>query len=229
MKIRFLQVAIAQWEHNNKLKGTFHCTIGINLDTYELTRMYPVEMYKMQKHGVYEVEVELMTCRRENSYRPLKIKQVGLFKKEQTQMILNKIKLTTIDVLNLNHLSMGLIDITDKLIKIQTTKSYVNDSQFDLFEGTEHSIKESYKGKSYSNKIYKDIRIIYPTNETKQGYRDLSYNEHHFFVGLEKNGVVPEYYNTNQYNRMIIGNLRNHRNVFIGLCMFKSGDIDLFS
>ena len=222
MKIRFLQVAIAQWEHNNKLKGTFHCTIGINLDTYELTRMYPVEMYKMQKHGVYEVIVEPMTCRRENSFRPLKIKQVGLFKKEQTQMILNKIKLTTIDTLNCNHLSMGVVDITDKKIMVLTSKNYVNDSQFDLFEGTEYSIKESLKGKSYSNKLYKDIRILYPTDETKQGYRDLSYNEHHFFVGLEKNDSVPDYYNTNAYNRMIIGNLRNHRNVFIGLCMFKS-------
>ena len=222
MKIRFLQVAIAQWEHNNKLKGTFHCTIGINLDTYELTRIYPVEMYKMQKHGVYEVTVEPMTCRRENSYKPLKVKQVGLFKKEQTQMILNKIKLTTIDTLNANHLSMGVIDITDKKIMVVTSKSYVNDSQFDLFEGTEYSKKESLKGKSYSNKLYKDIRILYPTNETKQRFRDLSYNEHHFFVGLEKNGSVPDYYNSNAYNRMIIGNLRNHRNVFIGLCMFKS-------
>jgi hypothetical protein len=105
---------------------------------------------------------------------------------------------------------------------VVTSKNYVNDSQFDLFEGTEYSIKESLKGKSYSNKLYKDIRILYPTDETKQGYRDLSYNEHHFFVGLEKNGSVPDYYNTNAYNRMIIGNLRNHRNVFIGLCMFKS-------
>jgi hypothetical protein len=184
--------------------------------------MYPVEMYKMQKHGVYEVTVEPMTCRRENSFRPLKIKQVGLFKKEQTQMILNKIKLTTIDTLNSNHLSMGVVDITDKKIMVVTSKNYVNDSQFDLFEGTEYSIKESLKNKSYSNKLYKDIRILYPTDETKQGYRDLSYNEHHFFVGLEKNGSVPDYYNTNAYNRMIIGNLRNHRNVFIGLCMFKS-------
>ena len=70
----------------------------------------------MQKHGVYEVTVEPMTCRRENSYKPLKVKQVSLFKKEQTQMILNKIKLTTIDTLNANHLSMGVIDITYKKI-----------------------------------------------------------------------------------------------------------------
>ncbi len=43
MKIKFLQIAIAQWEHNNKLKGVFHCTIGLNLDSNELVRMYPVE------------------------------------------------------------------------------------------------------------------------------------------------------------------------------------------
>lgn len=34
--------------------------------------------------------------------------------------------------------------------------------------------------------------------------------------------TIPNYYNSNKYNKMIVGNLRNHRNVFIGLCMFKS-------
>jgi hypothetical protein len=87
MKIKFLQVAIAQWEHNNKLKGVFHCTIGVNLDTNELVRIYPIEMYKMRKHGVYIVDVEPMTCKRENSFKPIYIKQVGLYTKEQTDCV----------------------------------------------------------------------------------------------------------------------------------------------
>ena len=78
------------------------------------------------------------------------------------------------------------------------------------------------ENKSYSSKIKKDIRIKFPTKETTQGFRDLSYNEYHFFVGLERNGSIPTYYNNQTYNRMIIGNLRNHRSTFIGLCMFKS-------
>jgi hypothetical protein len=65
MKIKFLQIAIAQWEHNNKLKGYFHCTIGVNLDTNELTRIYPVELFKMRKNGVYIIDVEPMNCHRE--------------------------------------------------------------------------------------------------------------------------------------------------------------------
>ena len=60
MKINFLQVAIAQWEHNNKLKGTFHYTINLNMDTLQLVRMYPVERFSMKKHEIYEVEVEPM-------------------------------------------------------------------------------------------------------------------------------------------------------------------------
>ena len=78
MKIKFLQIAIAQWEHNNKLKGYFHCTIGVNLDTNELTRIYPVELFKMRKNGVYIIEVEPMNCHRENSYKPIHIEEVGL-------------------------------------------------------------------------------------------------------------------------------------------------------
>lgn len=222
MKIKFLQVAIAQWEHNNKLKGVFHCTIGLNLDTNELVRMYPVDMYKMQKHGIYIVEVEVMTCRRENSYRPINITQIGLFKKEQTEYLLNKIPITTILDLNESKLSMGVIDISNKIIRVETNINYVNDTQFDLFCGTEYSKQLSLENKSYSSKIKKDIRIKFPTKETTQGFRDLSYNEYHFFVGLERNGSIPTYYNNQTYNRMIIGNLRNHRSTFIGLCMFKS-------
>jgi len=222
MQIKFLQVAIAQWEHNNKLKGVFHCTIGINLNTNELVRMYPVELYKMQKHGVYLVDVEPMTCRRENSFIPLEIKQIGLYTKEQTNNILNSITLTTISDLNDNHLSMGIIDISNKIIRVETNENYINDTQCDLFEGTEYSKELSLENKSYSHKIRKDIRVRFPTKETQQGFRDLSYNEFHFFVGLEKNGAIPAYYSTHKYDRMIVGNLRNHRSTFIGLCMFKS-------
>ena len=219
--IKFLQVAIAQWEHNNKLKGVFHCTIGVNLDTNELVRVYPIEEYKMRKHGVYLMEVEPMTCRRENSYKPINFKQIGLLDKSETQEILNNIKVTTISELNDNKLSMGVIDISNKIIRVETNENYINDTQCDLFEDTEYSKQNSLENKSYSNKIKKDIRVRFPTKETQQGYRDLSYNEHHFFVGLERNGSIPDYYNKQVYNRMIVGNLRNHRSTFIGLCMFK--------
>lgn len=222
MKIEFLQVAIAQWEHNNKLKGVFHCTIGVNLNTNELVRMYPVEKYKMQKHGVYLVEVEPMTCKRENSFKPISMEKISLFNRDKTTEILNSISVTTINNLNDNKLSMGVINISDKTIRAELNEHFVNDSQYDLFAETDYSIQKSLVNKSYSSYLKKDIRIKFPTKETCQGYRDLSYNEHHFFVGLEKNGSIPNYYNTNQYDKMIVGNLRNHRSTFIGLCMFKS-------
>ena len=221
MRINFLQVAIAQWEHNNKLKNKFHCTIGLNIDTNELVRMYPVERFRMRKHEIYNVEVEPMTCKRERSFKPIRMYKVGQLKEQQTNTLLNQIPITTIDSLNTNKLSMGIIDVTDKNIRVETNENYVNDSQYDLFEDTEYSKLNSLCDKSYSNQLKKDIRIKFKDLDTKQGYRDLSYNEHHFFVGLERNNSIPAYYNTNLYNRMIVGNLRNHRNTFIGLCMFK--------
>ena len=221
MRINFLQVAIAQWEHNNKLKSKLHCTIGLNMDTGELVRMYPVERFKMRKHEVWNVEVEPMTCRRERSYKPLRMFMTKKLDGKETTQMLNNIPLTNIDTLNKEKLSMGVIDITNKNISVITNENYINDSQYDLFENTEHSKQNSLSGKSYSNELKKDIRIKFPCKNTKQGYRDLSYNEHHFFVGLEKNNSVPPYYNSNLYNRMIVGNLRNHRSTFIGLCMFK--------
>jgi hypothetical protein len=222
MKIKFLQIAIAQWEHNNKLKGVFHCTIGVNLNTNELVRIYPINLNQMYKHNVYEIEVEEMTCRRENSFKPISIKQLYKIDQLKTNEILNSINLTTISELNNNKLSMGIIDVSNKQIVVETNLNYVNDTQCDLFSGTEHSIEKSLDNKSYSNMVKKDIRIKFQTNETQQGFRDLSYNENHFFVGLEKNGSLPKFYQKDEWNRMIVGNLRNHRSTFIGLCLFKS-------
>lgn len=221
MKIKFLQVAVAQWEHNNKLKGLFHCTIGVNLDTNELTRIYPVELFKMRKNGIYIIEVEPMTCKRENSYKPISIEEIGVYDRVKTNQILNSIKTTSINEMNECKLSMGVIDVSNKVLKIETNQNYVDDSQFDLFEETEFSKVKSLENKSYSAKVKKDIRVKFPTNETMQGFRDLSYNEFHFFVGIEKNGNIPEYYNGFAYNKMIVGNMRNHRSTFIGLCLFK--------
>lgn len=222
MKIKFLQIAIAQWEHNNKLKGLFHCTIGVNLDTNELTRIYPVELFKMRKHGIYIIDVEPMTCKRENSYKPLKIKQIGLLDRLETNKILNALPVTSINEMNEKKISMGIIDVSNKIIKIETNKNYVEDSQFDMFENTEFSKIKSLDNKSYSAKVKKDIRIKFPTLETQQGYRDISYNEFHFFIGIDKNGSIPKFYNNQCYNKMIVGNMRNHRSVFIGLCLFKN-------
>jgi hypothetical protein len=222
MKINFLQVAIAQWEHNNKLKGVFHCTIGVNLETNELVRIYPINCNEMYKHNVYEIDVEPMTCRRENSFKPISIKNLCKIDKSKTDKILNQINLTTISELNDNKLSMGIIDVTGKQIVVETNANYINDTQCDLFSGTEHSIEKRLDNKSYSNMVKKDIRIKFQTDETLKGYRDLSYNENHFFVGLEKNGSLPSFYQKQEWNRMIVGNLRNHRSTFIGLCLFKS-------
>lgn len=222
MKIKFLQVAIAQWEHNNKLKGVFHCTIGVNLETNELIRIYPINCNEMFKHYVYEIEVEPMTCRRENSFKPISIKNLYKMDKLQTNKILNQINLTSIFELNNNKLSMGIIDVTGKQIVVETNENYINDTQCDLFAGTEYSVEKSLDNKSYSNMVKKDIRIKFHTDETMQGYRDLSYNENHFFVGLEKNGSLPSFYQKKEWDRMIVGNLRNHRSTFIGLCLFKS-------
>ena len=221
MKIKFLQIAIAQWEHNNKLKGHFHCTIGVNLDTNELTRIYPIELYSMQKNGVYIVTVEPMTCRRENSFKPLYVEQIGSYDRKKVNQILNNINVTTINEMNNNRISMGIIDVSDKIIKVETNFNYIEDSQFDLFEDTCNSKIKSIQNKSFSAKIKKDIRVKFPTKETAQGYRDISYNENHFYYGLMKNGSIPNYYNSQLYNRLIVGNMRNHRSVFIGLCIFK--------
>lgn len=222
MKINFLQIAISQWEHNNKLKGVFHCTIGLNIDTLELIRLYPVDLWEMRKNCLYNIEVEPMSCKRENSFKPISINQIGTYTTKQTTDLLNNIPVTTIKNINENKLSMGIIDVSNKVITIETNQNYVEDSQLDLFEETEYSKVKSLEYKSFSSKIKKDIRIKFPSKDTLQGFRNISYNEFHFFIGLSKNGSIPNYYNKLEWSKMIVGNMRNHRSTFIGLCLFKN-------
>jgi hypothetical protein len=220
MKIKFLQVAIAQKELNRKYDEFYHCSIGVNLETNELTRLYPVGVNAMRKNHVYEITVEPMTCRRENSYRPIKITWIKEIHRNQTTGILNRIPLTTIDKLNTIHHSMGVVDVSEKRLFVHTNEHEVHATQYSLFENEFSTVKVAPT--NYAEQVHKDIRIRFKDNDTKQQYREISYHENHFFVGLEKNGVLPVYYDSNEWNRLIVGNLRNHRSTFIGLCLFKN-------
>lgn len=220
MKIKFLQVAIAQKELNRKYDEFYHCSIGVNLETNELTRLYPVGLYSMRKNHVYDIEVEPMTCRRENSYKPVSYKWVKEIERSHTTAILNNIPVTTIDQLNECKYSMGVVDVSEKRLFVHTNEHEVHATQYCLFENQFDTVEVAPT--NYAEQVHKDIIIRFKDDDTKQGYREIGYHENHFYRGLEKNGVLPEYYNGKQWNRLIVGNMRNHRNVFIGLCLFKT-------
>lgn len=223
MVIKFLQVAIAQKELNRKYDEFYHCSIGVNLETNELTRLYPVELYAMRKNHVYEVQVEPMTCRRENSFKPIKYKWMKEISRVRTTEILNQIPLTTIDELNQSKLSMGVIDVSEKRLMVCTNEQEVIETQIDMFEGGTLAVKSPPT--NYAEQVHKDIRIRFKDLDTKQGYRELGYHENHFYVGIDKNGKLPTTYDKPEWNRMIVGNLRNHRSTFIGLCLFKGMNV----
>lgn len=218
--INFLQVAVAQREWNTKLKGFYHCSIGIDVDTNELTRLYPIAVGTMWKHKIYAIQVEPMTCRRERSYKPVKIKYVREQTQQETNAMLNKIPLTTIEHLNNERYSMGVVDVSKKRLTVCTNMQEVYHTQTSLFCDDVQRILP--KMRSHADVVHKDIRIHFDDKQVKQGYRDLSYNESHFYIGLEKNGTLPKTYDAAHWDKLIVGNLRNHRSTFIGLCLFKS-------
>lgn len=218
--IRFVQIAIAQREWNAKLGGYYHCSIGLDINTNQLTRLYPVATQSMWKHCVYELKVEPMTCRRERSYKPIQTKFLYKQTQVETNLMLNRIPITSIDYLNDEKLSMGVIDASEKRLLVQTNMQEVHTTQTLLFDFEDTITKPMIR--SHADVVHKDIRIHIADKRTKQGYRDLSYNESHFYIGLEKNGALPNTYNGSHWDRLIVGNLRNHRSTFIGLCLFKS-------
>ena len=218
--IRFLQVAIAQREWNSKLGGFYHCSIGIDIDTNQLTRLYPIPPRTMWKHKIYQIQVEPMTCRRERSYKPVSIKYLRKQDPAETDLMLNRIQLTSIDQLNEDRLSMGVVDVSKKRLSVATNMQEVYQTQTSLFCDDIATMPPPIR--SHADVVHKDIRIQFADKRLKQGFRDLSYNESHFYFGLEKNGTLPKTYDGAHWDRLIVGNLRNHRSTFIGLCLFKS-------
>ena len=218
--IRFLQVAIAQREWNTKLGGFYHCSIGVDVDTNELTRLYPIAPGTMWKHKIYQIQVEPMTCRRERSYKPISIKYLRQQTQQETNAMLNKIPLTSIDELNDVRLSMGVVDVSQKRLTVCTNMQEVYQTQTSLFCDDVAILPPPIR--SHADVVHKDVRIHFADKRLKQGYRDLSYNESHFYIGLERNGTLPKTYDGAHWDRLIVGNLRNHRSTFIGLCLFKS-------
>jgi len=133
--------------------------------------------------------------------------------------MLNKIAVTTVDTLNEYRLSMGIVDASSKKLLVQTNMQEVYATQASLFDDV--AVAKPII-RSHADSVHKDIRIQFADKETDQGYRNLSYNESHFYIGLERNGSLPNTYSMPHWNRLIVGNLRNHRSTFIGLCLFKS-------
>jgi len=217
--IKFLQIAIAQDEYNKKYNDFFHCSIGLNLETNELTRIYPVQKSSMYKHCVYDIEVEPMSCRRERSFKPIKMRFLYKIDPQKTNELLNKIEVQSIEKLNELRLSMGIVDVSSKKIIVESNEHEFHDLQLCAFDET--VISKPMK-RNHAARVRKDIKIKFKCKYTKQGYHELKYHEEHFYLGLERNGSLPTYYDTPKWNRMIVGNLADCRNIFIGLCLFKS-------
>jgi hypothetical protein len=114
---------------------------------------------------------------------------------------------------------MGIVDASSKKLLVQTNMQEVYATQSCLFDDV--AVAKPII-RSHADSVHKDIRIQFADKRTDQGYRNLSYNESHFYIGLERNGCLPDTYNSSKWNRLIVGNLRNHRSTFIGLCLFKS-------
>ena len=166
-RIKFLQVAIAQKELNRKYDEFYHCSIGVNLETNELTRLYPIEVYSMRKNHIYDIEVEPMTCRRENSYKPIKLRWVKEIDRSHTTAILNNIPVITIDQLNESKYSMGVVDVSEKRLFVHTNEHEVYATQYSLFEQDGNSTQLA--ATNYAEQVHKDIKIRFKDLDTPLG------------------------------------------------------------
>jgi len=132
------------------------------------------------------------------------------------------LRVNSIAELNRRKVSIGLIPIKDYRIYWNTNGRYINSSQYGMFEDVQIA---GYTGYTKESKT-KECRIYFRDIE---GEHDIQFNEWQVYEYQRKYGAKEDAFRFyKESDLLLVGNMHNHRNVWIGLTMFKSYIINLF-
>ncbi|MEI7513710.1 MAG: hypothetical protein WCJ74_03770 [bacterium] len=150
------------------------------------------------------------------------VKLLGTFHPDKIGSIISKFASPSIKELNTDKKSIGLIDIKEYRLYWDTNKRYIDSTQYGLFEDVELADFTKYT-KSTKDK---EARIYF--RDTK-GEHDLQYNEWQIYEYQRKFSASLEAFRfMKNKNLLMIGNMHNHRNIWIGLGMFEYNSLSLF-
>lgn len=219
-------------EQSKKYGGTFSCSLGFSPKLQSLVRIYPIPLTHMKMWEMYQIEVEKnIRDSREESYKigsktkyenwsgfEKDIILVKKFKKQDVFSLISFFGLhtSTIDDLNKNKKSIGVIKIDSVRCYWNTNERFIDTSQLTLF----NDINDELDTYTKDTKRY-EARITFRSNNK---VHDLQINEwgvYEFlrkFQGKYKVDDAFKYWNNASY--LLIGNLHSHRNVWSVLNFF---------
>lgn len=235
IKIKYVVLAKSIPEYSKRDETLFTCSLGY-CPELGLIRVYPLPIKSMNKWDTYEIEVERnkydtrIESWKLSSYSR-KEQWVGLDKdakylyKADPGSIVNTISCLCKDSLkelNENKQSIGIIRVKDYRVYWNSNDRYIDTNQLGLFEDVEIADFTKYTKETKG----KEARIYF---KDTAGEHDLQYNEWQVYEYQRKFNASEEAfrYMKNQ-NMLLVGNMHNYRNIWIGLSLYKSYQYNLF-
>jgi len=190
----------------------------------------------MNKWDVYEIEVErnkydtrseswkLSSYARKENWVGLDKDVKPLYKADpkDTINLITQFKCVSIKQLNNLKKSIGLIQLLEHRIYWKPNNRFLETKEYGLFGDVEIADFTKYTKETKN----KEARIFF---RDKDGEHDIQYNEWQVYEYQRKFKASDEAFRfIKSSNLLLVGNMHNYRNTWIGLGMFKSYSYNLF-
>lgn len=230
MKIEYIVIAKTIPEISKKDGREYSCTIGYSLEL-GFIRVYPVPLTGFKRWHKYIIDVErnsrdtrkeswkLSSMTRTDNFIGLEkeIICIGKVNKYYIISMFQKIVSPSISKLNEERKSIGVIKTNQLKPYWDVNKNFVNTTQYNLFEDVS-CIETSIFTK---DQYLKESRISF---NDLDGSHDLQLNDWQYYEYQRKFGAKKDafrYINNQIDNFILIGNMYQYRNIWLGLGVYE--------
>jgi len=235
-KIKYVVLAKSIPEYSKRDGICYTCSLGYSPEM-GLIRVYPLPVVSMNKWDIYEIEVErnkydsrleswkLSSYSRKENWMGLSKDVIYIGTIKQPNKFINSIanlRVNSIDFLNDNKRSIGLIQLNYYRIYWDINDRFINTNQLGLFEDVEIADFTKYTKETKN----KEARIFFRDSASEH---DIQYNEWQVYEFQRKYNATDDAFRfMKNKNLLMVGNMHNHRNIWIGLGMFEFDNLNLF-
>lgn len=229
MKIEYIVIAKTIPEISKRDGREYSCTVGYS-PQLGFIRVYPVPLNGFKRWHKYIIEVEknnrdtrkeswkLSSMTRIDNFIGIEkdIILVGKVNKENIISMFHHIESPSISRLNEDRKSIGVIKTNQLKPYWDVNKNFVNTAQYNLFEDVS-CIETSVFTK---DQYLKESRISFYDLD---GSHDLQLNDWQYYEYQRKFGAKKDafrYINSDKENYVLIGNMYQYRNIWLGLGVY---------
>jgi hypothetical protein len=234
MKIEYIVIAKTIPEISKKDGREYSCTVGYSPEL-GFIRVYPVPLIGFKRWYKYIIDVErnnrdtrkeswkLSSMTRTDNFIGLEkeIICIGKVNKDFIISMFQEIVSPSISKLNEERKSIGVIKTNQLKPYWDVNKNFVNTSQFNMFEDVQCIETSLYTKDQY----LKESRISF---NDLDGIHNLQLNDWQYYEFQRKFGAKKEafrYISKDKDNYILIGNMYQHRNIWIGLGVHECKNI----